>query len=73
MKMAKGKKQKDLFGLPKIESPLKGPKTLKGLERKLMTGDGRKSTPVEKAIKSADKAVEEAVYGKKKKQVKRKK
>ena len=71
--MVKGKKQKDPFGLPKIEIPQKGPKTLKGLERKLMTGDGRKSTPVEKAIKSADKAIEEVIYGKKKKQIKRKK
>ena len=44
----------------------KGPKTQKGQERKLMTGDGRKSTPVEKTIKEADKAVE-GVFGKKKK------
>jgi hypothetical protein len=70
--MAKGKKQKDPFGLPKIESPQKGPKTLRGWERKLMTGDGRKSTPVEKAIKEANKAVEEAFFGKKKR-VRRKK
>lgn len=72
MKMGKGKKQKDPFGLPKIENSQKGPKTLRGQERKLMTGDGRKSTPIEKAIKEANKAVEEAVFGKKK-QVKRKK
>ncbi len=32
-----------------------------------MTGDGRKSTPVEKAMKEANKAVEEVVFGKKKK------
>lgn len=50
----------------------KGPKTQKGQERKLMTGDGRKRTPVEKAIKEADKAVKEAVSGKKKR-AKRKK
>ena len=52
----------------------KGPKTSKGLERKLMTGDGRKSTPMEKVVKEANKAakeankaMEEAIYGKKKK------
>jgi len=70
--MTKGKKQKDPFGLPKIGSLQKGPKTLRGQERKLMTGDGRKSTPVEKAIKESNKAVEEAVLGKKKR-VRRKK
>jgi len=72
MKMAKGKKQKDPFGLPKIESPQKGPKTLQGMMRKEITGDGRKSTPMDKAVKEANKAVEEAFFGKKK-QVKRKK
>lgn len=36
----------------------KEPKTLGGCERKLMAEDGRKSTPVEKAIKEANKAVE---------------
>ena len=29
----------------------KGPKTLKGIERKLITGDGRKSTNAEKIMK----------------------
>jgi hypothetical protein len=32
-----------------------------------MTGDGRKSTPVEKAVKEANKDMEEVIYGKKKK------
>ena len=45
----------------------KGPKTLRGWERKLMTGDGRKSTPMEKAIKETNRAMEEAIYGKRKK------
>ena len=44
----------------------KEPKTLRGMERKMMTGDGRKSTPVEKIIKETNKAMEEAVFGKKK-------
>ena len=67
MKMAKGKKQKNPFGLPKIEIPQEGPKTLKGMMRKVITGDGRKSTPIEKSVKEANKAMEEAIYGKKKK------
>jgi len=33
--MAKGKKQKDPFGFPKIEGSQKGPKTLRGWERKI--------------------------------------
>lgn len=56
----------------------KGPKTLRGMERKLATGDGRKSTPVEKTLKKmdtavegylkeADKATRELISGKKKK------
>lgn len=45
----------------------KEPKTGRGWERKLMTGDGRKSTLVEKAMKETNKVVEEAVFGKKKK------
>ena len=49
----------------------KEPKTLRGMERKMMTGDGRKSTPMEKAMKEVDKAVEEAVFGKKKKKGKK--
>ena len=71
--MPKGKKQKDPFGLPKIEISQKEPKTLRGWERKLMTGDGRKSTPIEKAIKETNKAVEEVVFGKKKKRGRKKK
>ena len=51
----------------------KEPKTLRGMERKMMTGDGRKSTPMVKAMKEVDKAVEEAVFGKKKKQGRKKK
>jgi hypothetical protein len=51
----------------------KEPKTLRGMERKMMTGDGRKSTPMEKAMKEMDKTMEEAVFGKKKKKAKRKK
>ena len=66
--MAKGKKQKDPFGLPKIENMQKGPKTLKGMMRKGITGDGRKSTPMEKAVKEANKAMAEAFFGKKKKE-----
>jgi hypothetical protein len=45
----------------------KEPKTLRGMERKMMMGDGRKRTPMEKAMKEVDKAVEEAVFGKKRK------
>ena len=78
MKMAKGKRQKNPFGLPKIEIPQEGPKTLKGMMREGITGDGRKSTPMEKSVKEANKAMEksvkeankameEAIYGKKKK------
>ena len=54
----------------------KGPKTLRGINRKMVTGDGRKSTPMEKAMKGADKAakeVQEMLYGKKKKTTKKKK
>ena len=51
----------------------KGPKTLRGMGRKIITGDGRKSTPMEKAMKEGNKAVEEAFFGKKKKKAKRKK
>ena len=32
-----------------------GPKTVRGWKRKMMTGDGRKSTPDEKALKEMDK------------------
>jgi hypothetical protein len=70
--MAKGKKQKDPFGLPKMEIPQKGPKTLRGMMRKGITGDGRKSTPMEKAVKEANKVVEETFFGKRKKQRKKK-
>jgi hypothetical protein len=62
----------------------KGPKTAKGRMRKLMTGDGRKSTPTEKAmniqkeitknVMNGQKGIiDDVVYGKKRKQVKRKK
>jgi len=51
----------------------KEPKTLRGMERKMMTGDGRKSTPMEKAMKEVDKAVEEAVLGEKKEKGEKKK
>ena len=40
--------------------------------RKGITGDGRKSTPMEKAVKEANKVVEEAFFGKRKKQRKKK-
>lgn len=70
--MAKDKKQKDPFGLPKMEIPQKGSKTLRGMMRKGITGDGRKSTPMEKAVKEANKVVEEAFFGKRKKQRKKK-
>jgi len=50
----------------------KNRKTLGGCERKLMPGDGRKSTPVEKAIKRQIKLWNKR-FGKKKKQAKRKK
>ena len=50
----------------------KEPKTLKGQERKLMTGDGRKSTPVEKITKEMNKNLEELLYGKKSKRKKKK-
>jgi hypothetical protein len=56
----------------------KGPKTAKGRMRKQMTGDGRKSTPTEKAMKIQKEItknvmkgqkgiIDEVVYGKKKK------
>jgi hypothetical protein len=45
----------------------KGPKTLRGIERKIATGDGRKS--FEKQMKEA----EETFFGKKKKQGRKKK
>ena len=54
----------------------KGPKTLRGINRKMVTGDGRKSTPMEKATKEVNKAMKEAqemVSGKKKKTTKKKK
>ncbi|VUT28151.1 MAG: hypothetical protein SYNGOMJ08_00713 [Candidatus Syntrophoarchaeum sp. GoM_oil] len=50
----------------------KEPKTVRGQERKLMTGDGRKRTPVEKAMKEMNKNVEEIFFGKKKRQRKKK-
>ena len=53
----------------------KGPKTLRGVERKIMTGDGRKSTPTEKAMKDMNKTAKEAqemFFGKKKKTTKKK-
>ena len=54
----------------------KGPKTLRGMERKMMTGDGRKSTPTEKFIKDMDKTAKEAqemFLGKQNKTTKKKK
>ena len=45
----------------------KDSKTLRGIERKIATGDGRKSTPLKKAAKEADKVVREANFSKKKK------
>lgn len=54
----------------------KGPKTLIGINRKMVTGDGRKHTPMEKAIKDVNRATKEAqemVSGKKKKTIKKKK
>jgi len=50
----------------------KEPKTLKGQERKFWTGDGRKSTPMEKVTKEMNKNVEEILYGKKSKRKKKK-
>ena len=41
--------------------------------RKGITGDSRKSTPMEKAVKETNKAMEEAFFGKKKKQGRKKK
>jgi hypothetical protein len=52
----------------------KGPKTLRGMERKMMTGDGRKSTPTEKVMKGMDKTAKEAqemLFGKQKKTTKK--
>jgi len=51
----------------------KGPKTLKGMERKFWTGDGRKTAPGEKAMKEMKKQAEELLFGKKEKQRKKKK
>ena len=73
MKMAKDKKREDPFWLPKMESSQKGPRTISGMVRKLETGDGRKSTPMEKAIKEANKTMKEVVFGKKKQGRKKKK
>ena len=42
----------------------KGPKTLKGMERKFWTGDGRKTAPGEKAMKEMKKQAEELLFGK---------
>ena len=61
------KTQKDPFELPKIENSQEGPKTLKGIEGKIATGDGRKS--LKKQIKEA----KEAALGKKKKRGRKKK
>lgn len=44
-----------------------GPKTVRGWKRKMMTGDGRKSTPDEKALKEMDKAAKDMLSGKGKK------
>ena len=49
----------------------KGPKTLKGMERKFWTGDGRKTTPMEKAMKEMKKQAEELLFGKKEKRKKK--
>ena len=43
----------------------KRPKTLKGMERKFWTGDGRKTAPGEKAMKEMKKQAEELLFGKK--------
>jgi len=54
----------------------RGPKTLRGMERKIMTGDGRKNTPTEKITKDMNKTAKEAqemLFGKKKKTTKKKK
>ena len=54
----------------------KGPKTMRGMERKMMTGDGRKSTPTEKVTKDMNKTAKEAqemLFGKNKKTTKKKK
>lgn len=54
----------------------KGPKTPKGKLRKMLTGDGRKSTFPEKFVKEdRDRAanVKEMLFGKKKKTTKKKK
>ena len=51
----------------------KRPKTLKGMERKFWTGDGRKTAPGEKAMKEMKKQAEELLFGKKEKQRKKKK
>lgn len=49
---------------------------MRGMERKIMTGDGRKSTPTEKFIKDMNKTAKEAeemFLGKQKKTTKKKK
>ena len=54
----------------------KGPKTLRGINRKMVTGDGRKNTPMEEATKEVNKAMKEAremIFGKTKKTTKKKK
>lgn len=51
----------------------KRPKTLKGMERKFWTGDGRKTAPGERAMKEMKKQAEELLFGKKEKQRKKKK
>ena len=52
--MTRSRKRKSTLELevPKIKTQ-KGPKTLKGKLRKLMTGDGRRKTPAEKATEEA--------------------
>ena len=52
--MTRSRKRKSALelGVPKIKTQ-KGPKTLKGKLRKLMTGDGRRKTPAEKATEEA--------------------
>ncbi len=45
----------------------KEPKTLRGIERKQMTGDGRKSTPIEKRSKAMRKKMEDWLSGSAKK------
>jgi len=49
----------------------KGPKTLKGIERKFWTGDGRESALGEKAMKEMKRQAEELLFGKKEKRKKK--